>query len=542
MCRIQENRDSKADLMGKKRSISDEEISLIKAMASRGMKNKDIQFFFNRPDRSVNSGRITGIKDGSYSNSATIRTANDEYLEAFLASFEATGVSASVIVPVAVSAVPPDTGPMSEAVLANMFQKQASGSWRFKYGESDRHECKQDFGFKHAGKWLRAVAALANNSGGYIVYGVTDKKITDGEVDPDSYAVGGLGNLDFVNADPADFTKRIKATFDPTPVVEAGVVDLEGTKVGIMYVHQHRSRPVIAQKGDGDQVREGDIFFRYPGQSARIKYSDLRTILDDRDRHSREQILPMVEKLLQLGPQSAMIADLTTGIIGDENRSIVIGEDLLEKIKFIRAGEFDEKKGEPALKLVGELHSMNDAGGTERKAFVTPADLLEDFLHLKSPFDPKEYIRCAVEGGSGAWLPMHYYARKAALSTEDLAKFIMDTKAPLQRRETYRDRAIGSISAFKECGGEPGVFKSMLEGGKIPDLKSTANAANAGRAVAALAAKPPLDLSDILAWLEKATDIIQGSNKLAWMSAIRRGLARIDELYFSEDGAHISAL
>jgi hypothetical protein len=31
------------------RSIADDEIALIKAMLARGMKNKNIQFYFNRP-------------------------------------------------------------------------------------------------------------------------------------------------------------------------------------------------------------------------------------------------------------------------------------------------------------------------------------------------------------------------------------------------------------------------------------------------------------------------------------------------------------
>ncbi len=528
--------------MAIKRSITNEEISLIKAMAARGMKNKDIQFFFNRPDRSVNSGRITGIKDGSYSDSASIPKADDKILDAFLSTFTTTGISASVKVPGAGSSAPPDGGPMGEAVLAGMFEKQEAGSWRFKHGESDRHECKQDFGFKHAGKWLRAVAALANNAGGYIIFGVTEKKIVGGDIDPISYSVSGLKNTDFANADPADFTKRIKATFDPTPKVESAVLDLGGSSVGIMYVHQHGSRPVIAQQGDGDQVKEGDIFFRYPGQSARIKYSDLRTILDERDRLSREQILPMVEKLLQLGPRDAMVADLAGGVLSDENRSIVIGEDLLEKIKFIRDGEFSEKAGAPALKLVGEVQAVHQAGAVVHKAFVTPADLLEDFLHLKSPHDPKEYIRCAVEGGNGSWLPMHYYARKAGLSTDDLAQFIMATKASKKRRETYRDRAIGEISAFCKSGGQPAALKAQIEVGSLPDLSSPTDGASAGRAAAALTAKPPLELSEILGWMEKAASIIQCSNKVAWMSAIRRGLARIDELFFSEDYSNVDPI
>lgn len=522
--------------MGKKRSITDEEIALIKAMAGRGMKNKDIQFFFNRPDRPVNSGRITGIKTGSYSDSVSIPEADEGTLDAFLASFTVTEVSASVMVPGAGPSLLPESGPADEAVLIAMFEKQASGVWRFKHGESDQHECKQDFGFKHAGKWLRAVAALANNAGGYIVFGVKDKKIKGNNIDPDSYTVSGLKSSEFASADPADFTKRIKATFDPTPKVEAAILDLEGTNVGIMYVHQHSSRPVIAQKGDGDQVKEGDIFFRYPGQSARIKYSDLRSILDERDRQAREQILPMVEKLLQLGPRDAMVADLADGVLSDENRSIVIGEDLLAKIKFIREGEFDEKQGEPALKLVGEVQPIDGASGVVRKAFVTPSDLLEEFLHLKSPYDPKEYIRCAVEGGNGSWLPMHYYARKANLSTDELAKFIMATKASKKRRQTYRDRAIGKICAYKAAGGQPNAVMAKIEAGILPDITSLTDAANAGRAVAALFEKPPLELSAILNWLETGANMIQGSAKTSWMSAIRRGLARVDELYFSEDG------
>lgn len=401
--------------MEKKRTISDEEIALIKAMADQGMKNKDIQFFFNRPDRSVNSGRITGIKDGSYSNSASIPAASKDHVNAFITSYKKTEAPSYAGISTSKSGEESGSNPIGEALLTAMFERQADNTWRFKFGESDRHECKQDFGFKHAGKWLRAVAALANNVGGYIIFGVKDKRIFDGKIDPESYKVSGLSSTDFANADPSDFTKVIKATFDPTPKVETALLELEGVKVGIMYVHQHGSRPVIAQKGDGDQVKEGDIFFRYAGQSTRVKYSDLRSILDERDRQAREQILPMVEKLLQLGPRDAMIADLSKGVLSDENRSVLINADLLERIKFIREGEFDEKVGEPTLKLIGEVKTINATNDNLQKGFVTPADLLKQFLHLKSPYDPKEYIRCAVEGGNGAWLPMHYYARKAGL-------------------------------------------------------------------------------------------------------------------------------
>lgn len=212
--------------------------------------------------------------------------------------------------------------------------------------------------------------------------------------------------------------------FDPTPRVDISTANIMGFKVGVIYVYKHPSRPVIATRSDGT-VREGDIFYRYPGQSTRIKYSDLRTMLDERDRQAREQILPMVERLLSLGPKNAMVADLVSGKISDEQNSILIGEELLDRINFIKQGEFVEKEGAPTLKIVGDVHAVDSYGAVVHQAYVTPSDLIEVFLNLSSPFDPKDYIRCAVEGGNGAWLPMHYYAKEAKLDKQELADFIM---------------------------------------------------------------------------------------------------------------------
>ena len=49
------------------------------------MRNRDIQFYFNRQDRPVNSGRITGIRSGDYG--PEVPEATDAELDAFLATF-----------------------------------------------------------------------------------------------------------------------------------------------------------------------------------------------------------------------------------------------------------------------------------------------------------------------------------------------------------------------------------------------------------------------------------------------------------------------
>jgi len=58
------------------------EVALIKAMLARGYANKDVQFFFNRPDRAVNSGRVSEIKGGD--RWAEVGPADDHDLDEFL--------------------------------------------------------------------------------------------------------------------------------------------------------------------------------------------------------------------------------------------------------------------------------------------------------------------------------------------------------------------------------------------------------------------------------------------------------------------------
>ncbi len=514
------------------RSISDEEISLIKAMLDRGYKNKEIQFYFNRPGRPVNSGRISGILSGDYSNSIEIAAASQGELDRFLEKLGHLAHGATL--EVEISGPGEILGPLHTKTLATLFSKDVDGYWKLSVEESDRHECKENFGFKHADKWLKAIAAMANNSGGYIFFGVRDKIVDQGIISKDSYRVVGLSNNDFTNADPSAFTKRMKSIFDPTPKIEIGSYYVGEKNVGVIYIYQHPSRPVIATKQEAS-IGEGDIFYRYPGQSSRIKYSDLRSVLDERDRNSRDQLIPLVAKLFAIGPQNAMVADLNVGQLSDSDRTIVIGEHLLEQIKFIREGEFNQKQGAATLRLVGDVVALSGTSSVARRAFVTPANLMEDFLNQSTVYDPQEYIRCAVEGANGAWVPMHYYAKEAGLSKSELAKFIMGTKGSLKRRKDYAARATGKTSAYNSVGskGLPGVMLEKIKAGEMPEINDLVSAANFGRALAALELKPLMKLEEMLDAAKISSAVISDSSKPHWMTSIRRGVARLDELYFS---------
>ncbi len=515
--------------MANKRSITDDEISLIKAMIERDMKNKDIQFFFNRPHRSVNSGRITGIRTGEYSNSAEITAASEETMEQFIASFEAAPLAVSISVPATNIA---SAGPTDIATLRSMFEQTEGGVWHFKHGESERYECKEGFRFSRASKWMRAIAALANNNGGYVLFGIKDSANQTTPALKGLFEVVGLATDEFSSADPVEFTKKLKAAFDPTPLASAASLVLDGKTVGIIHVQQHPSRPVIATKNEGDQIKEGDIFFRYPGQSSRIKYSDLRAILDDRDRHAREQILPMLSELMKLGPENAMIADISEGTLSDQDKTVVISEDLLDRIKFIKEGEFEEKSGAATLRVIGDAH-VEDAEGVElRKGFATSTDLINDFLQQRVIRDPTEYIRCAVEACNGAWMPMHYFARQANLTREELIDFIQSTNAPDKTRNLFADRASSVISPHEEArGASEGDFEA-LDGGRVPEFSTYQRAAEFSRAVMGMTSSETVPLIDLLAGLSKALQLIS-DEKPTWKGVVRKAIARADELYFA---------
>lgn len=512
-----------------KRSITDEEIALIKAMRNRGMRNSAIQFYFNRPDRQVNSGRITNISDGSYSNSATIAPADDATLDVFLGGFQ-QGPAVMPAVPVAL-ATPTPPGPLEPATIAALFKADADGIWRFCPGETDEHECKASFRLRNSHVWLRAIAALANNRGGYILFGVHDKDATQTDGIDKSFAVLGLTGTEFANLDPADLTSHIKAKLDPTPRVQSTVMDLGGKTVGILYVEQHPSRPVIATKQEGD-IREGDIFFRYPGQSSRIKYGDLRAMLDERDAIARQQILPMVEKLLQRGPDRVLLADLEEGILDDGRRPITIEKTLLDQLSFIREGEFNEVNGAPTLRLVGEVRATGDDRIGSR-GVVTDVNLLTNFLKQETLFRPVEYIRFAVEASHTEWLPIFYFAHESQLDRTDLATFIGGLGGTAKRREMFTNRATGAKLALTVPVGTPATMLMQIVAGNLPEPTNSKEANNVAMAICGLTSLPNIDRVTILALLERCYNLAQAESKSGVISTVRRAVCRIDELLFA---------
>jgi hypothetical protein len=491
--------------------ITDNEIALIKAMMMRGMKIADMQFYFNRQERPVNTGRFADIRAGRYGRSAEIAAAAEEELQKFLDDHAAGRIQ--------IESGKPE--PLAPATLKTLFEKIGKGTWRLIGNETDRVECKETFHLR--GNWLRALAALANNQGGYILFGVRDNDVEAGQL-----VVVGMRDDILFTTDPLVLTRRIRSTFDPTPAFQIGKVKFGKKVVGVIHVDQHPARPVVATKQDGD-VAEGDIYYRYPGQSLKIKYSDLRTLLDERDARVRAELQPMLNRLVQLGPGRAMVADLAANELTDGRRTIRIDKELADKLAFIKEGHFVEKAGTPALRLVGDVR-VGAGEPAIKKGIVNRGEMLSDFIDDTSRADPIDYLRFAIEMSNGEWLPVRHFARLAGMDDAQLIAFIDESGGHHANKKTFKDRVTDADSAFQQAAGSPATWLAKIIAGDEVHPSNAKEAGQIGRALQGIGEELPAPIERLRAIAGECLDAIAGAAAAATGSYIRRGIARLDEL------------
>ncbi len=489
-------------------------------MLARGMANKDIQFYFNRQDRAVNSGRITGIRDRSYG--PEVEQATAEALSDFIRNFNAPKLTAPGIVVEVAPAAPPDA--MDENVLRSFFAKDPSGSWHCCVGETDEFECKEGFSLRNFGKPLRTIAGFANNRGGYLFFGVRDK--------PDNFAVCGLADNRFTATDQNKFSQTIRSVLEPTPRFRVASLKLETMTVGVIYVEPHTAKPVIASKTEGD-VAEGAIYYRYAGETRPICYPDLRTILDERDQRSREAILPMVQRLLELGPRDAMIANLAAGSLEGGTRPIIIDDHLLTRIKFIRDGEFDEREGAETLRLVGNVNAVDMSTITTVKTIpteLTEEAIVRNFLGRVRVEEPLAYVRQASREQSFL-LPIFYYLHIAGQTLEDgIAELGAHRNAKPNTAKQMIARLKGERTLFAEASGDRLKMLQQIRNHSVDEIKSVEQAKSAMGAITGLTAVDA-DVFDYANQLViQAMEFWPEDRSL--VSLLRKAASRLDELIY----------
>jgi hypothetical protein len=327
--------------------------------------------------------------------------------------------------------------PFSAAVRSSLIKvRKTETALHVLTRESSTKEFKENFTWGSIGLYARTMAAFANARGGYIFFGITDNpRIATG--------LSEKATADFDNLDQAKLTEGLNDLYSPEIHWEIGLVELpQGRVAGAIYTFESDDKPVVVRKSYQQQnakLVEGDILYRYNSRSERIKFPELKRLLDDAKLREQRAMMSHIEALVRAGAANAAILDFSANTLqGPAGQKVMIDEGLINQISFIKEGEFDEVAGAPTLKLVGELQPATSITiGTDRivRSALSSDDVLSDFLERGNVSNPEQYIRQAATGTT-AFLPVQFYRALAQMSHEDLLEFVegVATRSPAKKK------------------------------------------------------------------------------------------------------------
>lgn len=153
--------------------------------------------------------------------------------------------------------------------LKEIFKSHSKVPDRLITRESNWLEFKKSFNWNSKSAYAKTMAAFANNRGGYLIFGVDSSPKT----------LIGLSSNNFENLDEATISGYLNSIFSPEIIFKKTVYEIHNKKVGVIYIDESKNKPVIAIKTD-NEVKEAEIYYRYNARSEKIKYAELKILID----------------------------------------------------------------------------------------------------------------------------------------------------------------------------------------------------------------------------------------------------------------------
>ena len=336
--------------------------------------------------------------------------------------------------------------PLDESELFKIFKTSTEYPDRLIKREDRNHEFKTSFNIANAATYLKTIAAFANNEGGYIIFGVQDKP----------HIMLGLdekGLNRFSTLPVEKFTQIMHDYFSPDIEWTNCIYEYRNLSFGIIYIYPAKVKPIICKKSydcsteQKYSLKESDIYYRYGGRTERIKYPELQRIIDEKRAIEERQWMRFLFDAARVGVENACIIDLTKGEISGAGGRIVIDDDLLKKISFIKEGEFVEKAGAPTLRLIGnvqpiETGKMVVAATKNVIKAIEQTDIVESFLNDEQVENAIDYIKRICSSTSGN-LPVYHYLRLCGKSKEDIINELDDMTVRGNAKKTLISRLKG---------------------------------------------------------------------------------------------------
>jgi hypothetical protein len=315
-----------------------------------------------------------------------------------------------------------DNKPFSQEKINDIFRTSTKNPTRLVSRESSNLEFKASFGWKSLPGYLKSFASFANAKGGYLVFGVSNRprKLV---------GLNGINEKLFEDIDCEIMTGNLNEYFSPEISYEIQEYELDQNTYGLIYIYESQDKPVMCKKNSENELKEGEIYYRYRARSERIKYPELREILEFKREKEQHLWMQTISRIAKIGVGDTGIFDLQTGQVTGSAGSFIIDESLLSQLSFIKEGEFSEIKGKPTLKLIGKVESisglpiLNKGKTVVKTKGIRVSDIILSFLRQEKVGEPKDYITQMCFEFT-AFLPIYYYIRLGKLNPIDTIKLL----------------------------------------------------------------------------------------------------------------------
>lgn len=322
--------------------------------------------------------------------------------------------------------------------------------------EGSSLEFKKAFNLGGMPEYARTMLAFGNNCGGYLVFGV----------DPSPHRLRGVNPV-FKTVDPARISSFLRDHAAPEPNWEMGELTFHGVELGYIYTHEGMAKPFVVTGSAGNDLKDGEVYYRYRGQSTRVRHAELEAIIHARLDAERRAWLDHLRAISRAGPLNVGVLDTAGGTLTGTGGQFLIEESLLQKIRFIREGRFVETSGDPALRLIGDVQPVGGVVARQPVGVgIHAEDLIAAFLTQEKlePIRARSFLRETAFQNT-PYSPLHYYISLARISRAEAI-------------ELLKSAATGNASTRKRLAerlrddSDPGYLGTVGEPQHAPEAKS----------------------------------------------------------------------
>lgn len=351
--------------------------------------------------------------------------------------------------------------PLSPEALSKIFKPLKSNPKLIGTKESVSVEYKAIFESGKIWKYAKTIAAFANHLGGYLIFGIKDKPHELIGMDKDS--LKGFNRLD-----PQNLYAMLSKHFSPEIRCEMYVYEYEGKSFGVIYTYENKQKPVLCrashnnEDNTGNIIDEGDIYYRYSGSSAKIKFPELFEIIQNERNKVHEQWMRTLGQITSAGLEKVSVLDLESKALISDGAPVYIDEDLASQLSFVKEGHFVDNGGNPTLVLKGTVETATGAHPIAMPekipTTINDTEIIEAFLRDKNVQKPELYIKQICFQSSGN-LPVYFFMKKGNLSVHDTLDLLnsiersSSAKKTLEKRLREQKKSQGSLGQITSESG-----------------------------------------------------------------------------------------